>query len=134
MAELVSTIEAELLGRVERVAAALGTTRARLVERALDHYLSHVAELERAAAGRPVADADAVDWAAAKRALIAARCPSPSCPHAGDCPIELCPLERRSSGSFLPGQSDFRRYREAKRGTGASMMFYRRFIVLGSSA
>jgi hypothetical protein len=92
MADILDNVNAEILGRVDRAVAELGTTRAALVERALNHYLSHVAELDLGAAAGTAARAREVDWSAVKRTLIAAHCPYPSCPHAGDCPIELCPL------------------------------------------
>jgi len=92
MADILDNVDAELLGRVDRAVSELGTTRAALVERALNHYLSHVGELNLETAGRTSARAGEVDWPAVKRTLIAAHCPYPSCPHAGDCPIELCPL------------------------------------------
>jgi hypothetical protein len=92
MADILDNVDAGLLGRVDRAVSELGTTRAALVERALNHYLSHVAELDLGAAAGTVARAGEVDWPAVKRTLIAAHCPYPSCPHADDCPIELCPL------------------------------------------
>lgn len=92
MADILDNVDAELLGRVDRAVSELGTTRAALVERALNHYLSHVAELDLDARGRASAQAGEVDWPAVKRTLVAAHCPYPSCPHAGDCPVELCPL------------------------------------------
>lgn len=92
MADILDNVNAELLGRVDHAASELGTTRAGLVERALKHYLTHVAELDLGAAAGTAARAREVDWPAVKRTLIAAHCPYPTCPHAGDCPIELCPL------------------------------------------
>ena len=70
MADILDNVNAELLGRVDRAVAELGTTRAALVERALNHYLSHVAELELGAAAGTAARAGEVDWHAAKRMLI----------------------------------------------------------------
>jgi len=92
MTDILNDVDAELLGRIDRAVSELGTTRAAFVERALNHYLSHAAELDLGAAARTAARAGEVDWPAVKRTLIAAHCPYPSCPHAGDCPIELCLL------------------------------------------
>lgn len=92
MSHILDNVDAELLARVDRAVSSLGTTRAALVERALNHYLAHAAELDlEATAGAPAGTRE-VDWPAVQRTLIAARCPYPSCPHAGDCPVELCPL------------------------------------------
>jgi hypothetical protein len=92
MSQVLDGIDGQILDRLDRVVSELGSTRARVVERALRHYLAHVVELDLEAAGRPPAPAREVDWAVVKSTLIAAHCPYPSCPHAGNCPIELCPL------------------------------------------
>jgi len=92
MTQMLEDVDGQLVGRLDRVAAMLGSTRAEVVERALLHYLAHVSELDLEGAGRAPAPVAEVDWAAVKSTLIASHCPYPSCPHAGDCPIELCPL------------------------------------------
>ena len=92
MAQKTSEIDGRLFDRLDRAAGALGVPRATLVERALSHYLDHVDEIERLAEDRAPRPEDRVDWAAARRTMIRSRCAFASCPHSGDCPVELCPL------------------------------------------
>lgn len=92
MAWTIPEIDERLLDRLDRAAAALGTSRAELVERALHHYLDHAEETGRLTEDRSPGPRDSVDWAAARRTMIRSRCALASCPHAGDCPVELCPL------------------------------------------
>lgn len=88
MDQFSSSVGESLLERLESAATVLGTTRSEIVERALRHYLDHLEEVR----SHEPAGAGSVDWAAARRTMIASRCAYPQCPHAGDCPIELCPL------------------------------------------
>lgn len=92
MAEFLSDVDGQLLSRLDSCAELLGASRAEVLERALRHYLDHADDLKLAAKPRPAAQGMTVDWAEAKRTLVASHCPYPSCPHQGDCPIELCPL------------------------------------------
>jgi metal-responsive CopG/Arc/MetJ family transcriptional regulator len=92
MARLVSDIDEQLLNRVEAVAAALGADRSLVVERALHHYLLHAAELTQSSPTAPAELVKALDWERVKATLVSSHCPYPSCPHSGDCPVDLCPL------------------------------------------
>jgi len=92
MAELLTDVEGQLLHRLDDCAALLGASRSQLVERALRHYLDHADDLELSTSSRATRPGFELDWAVAKGTLVESRCPYESCPHHGNCPIELCPL------------------------------------------
>lgn len=93
MVQLVSDVDGDLLDRVDLVASRLGTDRSQVVERALRHYLRHADDVKLENPHHETGSTTtAVDWAEVKSTLVASRCPYPSCPHSGDCPIEICPL------------------------------------------
>ena len=90
MSQISVRLSPALRDQLDGVAHRFHRSRGAIARRALEHYLLHVLEVERA--GEAPHGSTQTDWKEVKATLCAASCPYEECPFSGSCPVEVCPL------------------------------------------
>jgi hypothetical protein len=92
MPQVSAELPQELLTLIDDAARDLHKSREEIVQRALEHYARHVAEVMTTVDDGRADRRVTADWAAAKQVFQETKCPYDECPFVGECPPELCPL------------------------------------------